>query len=209
VFINVFSSVVGAVFSFDEHSVIRDTHALYLQAIKPSLDIYSRGYVRELVALLDQLIACMSDYKAGEIDFECCRTVEEEHRMVTERLLHGSCLLKTLKSPRIVARAIVYAFMNFEREMSLEDASCELDVNKIYLSRVFHAHTHMTFVNFLETMRMRLAGHMLRNSAMRVSEVSGRVGYNDAHYFSRLFKKHSGQTPEEYRKAAVELEVKM
>jgi two-component system response regulator YesN len=44
---------------------------------------------------------------------------------------------------------------------------------------------------------------------MRVSEVSGQVGYNDARYFSRLFKKHSGQAPEEYRKAAVEQEVKM
>ena len=45
------------------------------------------------------------------------------------------------------------------------------------------------------------AKELLETSPLRSSEIAFQVGYNDAHYFSYLFKKHTGMTPSEYRKS--------
>tara|TARA_R110002050_G_scaffold282901_2_gene431013 strand:- start:4251 stop:8609 length:4359 start_codon:yes stop_codon:yes gene_type:complete len=54
--------------------------------------------------------------------------------------------------------------------------------------------------DFLRIVRMRKAGNLLRDPNQTVSEVAFAVGYNDANYFSKQFKKHFGENPSEYQK---------
>ena len=54
--------------------------------------------------------------------------------------------------------------------------------------------------DFLRIVRMKKAGILLQNPDVTVSEVAFDVGFNDANYFSRLFKKHFGENPSEYQK---------
>ena len=46
---------------------------------------------------------------------------------------------------------------------------------------------------------MRRAMELLMQSPAKISEIAGRVGYEDVKYFSQLFKKTTGKTPSEYR----------
>ena len=50
--------------------------------------------------------------------------------------------------------------------------------------------------------RMNKAKELLRTTQMRSSDIAYAVGYNDPHYFSYLFKKHTGMTPRDFRKEA-------
>ena len=59
---------------------------------------------------------------------------------------------------------------------------------------------HVT--EYLTNLRMNKAKELLRTTQMRSSDVAYAVGYNDPHYFSYLFKKHTGVTPRDYRKEA-------
>ena len=54
--------------------------------------------------------------------------------------------------------------------------------------------------DFVRIIRMKKAGNLLLDSNITVAEVSFDVGYNDPEYFSKLFKKHFGETPSEYQK---------
>ena len=54
-------------------------------------------------------------------------------------------------------------------------------------------------MNYLMKERVREAMVMLQNPDIRLYDVSERVGYPNASYFSRLFKKEVGMTPSEYR----------
>jgi two-component system response regulator YesN len=47
---------------------------------------------------------------------------------------------------------------------------------------------------------MTRARYLLECSDMRICEISNGLGYNDADYFNRLFKRFSGHTPTECRK---------
>jgi YesN/AraC family two-component response regulator len=54
--------------------------------------------------------------------------------------------------------------------------------------------------DFLRIVRMRKAGSLLRDPNQTVSEVAFAVGFNDANYFSKQFKKHFGENPSEFQK---------
>ena len=60
----------------------------------------------------------------------------------------------------------------------------------------------VTFTEYLTELRMNKAKELLRTTQMRSSDIAYAVGYNDPHYFSYLFKKHTGMTPRDFRKEA-------
>ncbi|MNG41143.1 HTH-type transcriptional activator Btr [compost metagenome] len=53
---------------------------------------------------------------------------------------------------------------------------------------------------YISAVRHREARKLLRETELSVEEVGGRIGYPDTHYFSRIFRRHEGISPSEYRK---------
>lgn len=68
-----------------------------------------------------------------------------------------------------------------------------------YLSALFHQRTEQTLSAYILKTRMAHARELLRDSDLPVTEISARVGYNNANHFSTQFKKSSGESPNEYR----------
>ena len=72
--------------------------------------------------------------------------------------------------------------------------------NTSYLSEQFKAYVGMTFIDYLVKTRFEKAKVLMRDSDMSMNEIAERVGYEDYSHFSKLFKKHEGYSPVEYRK---------
>ena len=53
---------------------------------------------------------------------------------------------------------------------------------------------------YLQAYRMHTAAGLLRETKLDVTEIAGRVGYQNASKFSEVFRQHTGHTPTEYRK---------
>ena len=53
---------------------------------------------------------------------------------------------------------------------------------------------------YIIELRLQFAKSLLDNTNISIKQVSEHVGYNDQYFFSRLFKKHIGISPQEYRK---------
>jgi len=66
-------------------------------------------------------------------------------------------------------------------------------------STVFSQQNGQTFTEYLIYLRIGKAKEMLRQTDMKTSQIARETGYNDAHYFSYIFKKNTGMTPSEYR----------
>ncbi|MEG0379337.1 MAG: helix-turn-helix transcriptional regulator, partial [Eubacterium sp.] len=49
-------------------------------------------------------------------------------------------------------------------------------------------------------LRMKESCYLLKTTELSIAEISEKTGFEDANYFSRQFKKHTGLTPKEYRK---------
>lgn len=88
-------------------------------------------------------------------------------------------------------------------DISLQSVAKQINVNPSYLSRIFKQETGMNFVVYLIDIRINKAKSLLENKHLKVYEVAEKVGYHNYSYFSRIFKKVVGVSPEEYRGCAM------
>lgn len=102
----------------------------------------------------------------------------------------------------IVKRAIDFILIHLGHQFSLADAARQLSTNPAYLSRKFKEETGLTFTEFTNHRRIKIAKDYLVNQQLSITDIAGLIGYNDLTYFTRVFKKQTGQTPLQYRKTS-------
>ena len=82
----------------------------------------------------------------------------------------------------------------------LQDVADTVHMSQSHFSTLFSQETGLTFTRYLTALRIGKAKELLATTQLRTSQIAFSVGYNDAHYFSYLFKKNTGLTPSEYRR---------
>ena len=88
---------------------------------------------------------------------------------------------------------------NLDSPLRLEDFAREAGMSVSHFSDRFRTQTGQSPMAYFIHLRMRLACRMLDLSRKPVKTVALEVGYRDPYYFSRLFKKSMGHSPEKYR----------
>lgn len=99
----------------------------------------------------------------------------------------------------IVKSAIDYLTQNYNKAITLESMSRELNISPTYFSKIFKEETGCTFIDYLTKLRIEQAKKLMTNSSYGNKEICELIGYSDPNYFSRVFKKIVGVTPTEYR----------
>lgn len=94
-----------------------------------------------------------------------------------------------------------YIKSNLEKDLTLVRLAELHHFNPSYLSRFFKQEMGINLSEFIDDSRIRKAKELLMNHELMVREVALQVGYESAHSFTRLFKKQTGMTPQEYRES--------
>ena len=89
--------------------------------------------------------------------------------------------------------------MHYNKDISLDDVSREVNISPYYFSKLFKDETGVNFIEYVTSIRMERAKELLGNSDKSMKEICVDIGYGDANYFSRTFKKNVGVTPTEYK----------
>lgn len=92
-----------------------------------------------------------------------------------------------------------YISTHYAKNISLQDAAKHVGISTNYLSHLFTQHAGTTFTFFLNNIRVEQAKLLLTQSELTVREIGSNVGFWDATYFIRVFKKVTGFTPDDYR----------
>mgnify|MGYP000137380626 FL=1 len=93
-----------------------------------------------------------------------------------------------------------YAARHYREAVGLGDAAEAAGVNSTYLSYLFSQEMGIGFANYLLNLRMEHAKKLLRETNLKMWQVAEESGFNDYHYFSKVFKKAEGMSPAQYRK---------
>ena len=102
--------------------------------------------------------------------------------------------------PSVISEAKVYMSQHFcDPNIMLQDVASAVNMSNSRFSTVFSQQSGQTFTEYLIYLRLNKAKELLRNTDMKSSVIAHETGYNDAHYFSYIFKKNMGMTPSEYR----------
>lgn len=98
-----------------------------------------------------------------------------------------------------IANTVSYMKENFSRDISTTEAASRIGVSKSYFYSVFKRWVGISFGDYLQQLRIDHAREKLESSETTVSEIAFLCGYNDIYYFSRVFRKAVGCTPQDYR----------
>lgn len=88
---------------------------------------------------------------------------------------------------------------HYREDVTLEQAAESMGMSPFYFSRQIKAATGKTFLEYFTAYRIEQAKTRLRSTELAVSEVGRAVGYPDANYFAKVFKRATGLTPSVYR----------
>ena len=103
------------------------------------------------------------------------------------------------KPQYLVRQAIEYINEYYNQKIDLQTVADKLYVSTWHLCKVIKKQTGTNFVDLLNTARIDNAKKMLLESNMKIYEIAEAVGYTDTAYFSKIFKKVTQVTPNEYR----------
>jgi two-component system response regulator YesN len=83
--------------------------------------------------------------------------------------------------------------------LSLNEVAAQANLSSSHFSVIFSKESCQTFREYLTEIRINKAKELLRTTALRSADIAYQVGYSDPHYFSHVFKKNTGLSPNEFR----------
>ncbi|MCB9135120.1 MAG: AraC family transcriptional regulator [Anaerolineales bacterium] len=140
---------------------------------------------------------CLKPIKVPQIESvlealaEKFRTKSKGHQIVTDQRKEYSS---------VILKVISYLEENMEEKITLSDVAEKIYINKNYLCSLFHEETGKTFSEYLTELRIEQAKHLLQHSELTIMEISEKLAYCDNFYFTKVFKRKMGMSPNRYRK---------
>ena len=89
---------------------------------------------------------------------------------------------------------------HYNEDIQIKDYAKSRSMSVSWFLRNFKEFVGMPPAQYLMTLRMNNAVSLLETTDYNVTEISAIIGYDNALYFSRIFKKYKGVSPSEYRK---------
>jgi AraC family transcriptional regulator len=117
------------------------------------------------------------------------------HFLTTEhvRLKENSAI------PSKILEAVNYIQTNLQQNLTVAHLAARANLNPDYFSRIFQAHTGERPLVYLQFKRIERAQFLIITTDLPLSEVAAETGFESISYFSRIFKRLTGQTPGQYR----------
>ena len=105
-----------------------------------------------------------------------------------------------------IIRAEIGSFIDahYREDISMQDAATALRYSDAYFCKLFKQCFKVNFSAYLNEYRVNRARQLMLDPRLNMKDIGAAVGYSDANYFTRVFKRLTGQTPSEYRMAAAE-----
>jgi AraC-like DNA-binding protein/mannose-6-phosphate isomerase-like protein (cupin superfamily) len=116
----------------------------------------------------------------------------------------GSCCfdnnyLVTSQKTDSISLCVNYLQKNIDKPLSLHDIANTVNLSVSHFASVFKRSTGFSVIEYFNQLKTQKACQYLQFTDLRINEVADRLGIEDPHYFSRMFTKIVGMSPNKYR----------
>jgi two-component system, response regulator YesN len=84
-------------------------------------------------------------------------------------------------------------------DLSVKTIADRVFLHPVYLSKIYKSETGEGLGDYIIRKRMERALYLLKHTNKKIYEITAELGYQNPQYFSKMFRKHYGMTPNEYR----------
>jgi AraC-like DNA-binding protein len=131
----------------------------------------------------------------------------ENNKLAGAALWHWLMLITTPQQPNkhnkrinnMVEKALIYMQENTHHRISLASMAKHLNCSASNFSALFKKHTAQSPIDYFNYLKIQQACQLLDFSADTIANISASLGFEDSFYFSRLFRKKIGVSPQQYR----------
>lgn len=99
-----------------------------------------------------------------------------------------------------IRKAVAYIMENFANPLTLSEVAEQVNLNERYFSDLFCKKMGVNFKTFLNETRLSNAARYLHDSKLPITDICYMCGYGSLSNFNRMFKRHYGISPREYRR---------
>ena len=97
------------------------------------------------------------------------------------------------------AKAVSYLGEHYMEKITLRDLAGKLFVSDSYLSKLFRQELGTSFTDYLNKSRVEHSIDLMQGTELSLLEISGMVGFEDQSYFTKVFKRITGETPRQFK----------
>lgn len=105
----------------------------------------------------------------------------------------------SVDAQRLVRQAMIYLHDHYAEPISRRDIAHHVSIAEDYLTFCFRQELGTTPIKYLQRYRVNQAKTLLKNSHKTITEIAREVGFSDSGYFSRVFHRETGMSPEIFR----------
>lgn len=142
-------------------------------------------------ALFDEMLACSNMENGRSAFLSGCLW-----KLVAVLLDHGK------PKADYIDKALSYMHTEYTRQITIKDIAERLGLDRSYFSTIFSERVGTSPSEYLINLRLAKAAELMTIYGERPSTAAISVGYEDLYHFSKIFKKHFGVSPREYKKQA-------
>lgn len=114
---------------------------------------------------------------------------------------------KRLSPPKPIERVLTYMKNNYHKDISLNDCVAKSNLSKYHFTREFKKYIGTTPMQYVTKLRIQQASRLLLNDSDSIHSIAQKVGFQNGNYFTKVFKKEIGKSPNAYRKASLSIPV--
>ena len=114
------------------------------------------------------------------------------------------CIRDRLSSEaqRLVRKAMAYVHQKYLEPLTRHDLARYMGMSDDYLTYCFRQELGITPIAYLNRYRVIQAKRLLKETSKSITEIALDVGFSDSGYFSRVFRKEVGMSPDAYRRTS-------
>jgi len=151
----------------------------------------------------------LTSSKAYGFNVGCIRYIERNltennaNEIIDELIEFFAYVLADQKLPSLrhntVNDVILYINEDIESSVTVEGIAKKFDVSTSHLSRIFREHSGITLVEYINIRKVEESQYYLRFSDKNIAGISEQFNFCNQSYFTRIFKKYTGETPRRFR----------
>lgn len=115
------------------------------------------------------------------------------------RQLTAEQSLLALPTSLVVKQAVSFIHQNYVGSLTRRQIATAVGVNQNYLSQIFRQEMNISPLDYLTRLRIQKAQELLLRNRATITQIASEVGFNDSAYFSRVFHKMTGLSPQQFR----------
>ena len=182
------------------NDICRQVDFIYFHQVRQSLNYslfqIANSFVENVLLLLSSVYDITIDLRNPD-DFEDL----DSFVSFLKQIIRGITKLRDQKESYSYDIILVLSYIksNYRKDLSLNVLSEYVGVSSTYLSRQFNIQVGTSLPDYINQYRVEKAKSLLQQTALSINEISAEVGIDSPRYFTQIFKKYCGCTPQSYR----------